>query len=82
MFYTKLKLNNRTIKLPIKTNNIFAVCPGCGKEVEVNWLNAMMSKPEDIECIDIYCNECKQKINMMKRVQKVGGTHEAIRIRN
>lgn len=69
MFYTKCLKDGQIIKTPVTTKNVFAICPGCGKEVSINWLQYFMYSPKQIKCIDIYCDNCKNKIKFMSHLK-------------
>ena len=62
MFYTKTKLSNQTDIKTIIADNVFTICPKCGKEISVDLVNVIKELPEfDFFSTRIYCNDCSEK---------------------
>ena len=56
MFFAASILDNGTeINIPIRTNNVFTRCPGCGKPLSVNLENLLDDGISNLEDTYIYC---------------------------
>ena len=50
------------LKIPITDDNVFCICPGCGKEVGVNIVELAKDKDFDLYATQCYCPECSGRI--------------------
>lgn len=61
MFYVKTKINEETtITTELTDENVFTICPECGKEFEID-LHDVFSNDGDLYSTSIYCAECSAK---------------------
>lgn len=61
MFYVKTKINEETtITTELTDENVFTICPECGKEFEID-LYDVFSNDGDLYSTAIYCTECSAK---------------------
>lgn len=61
MFYVKTKINEETtITTELTDENVFTICPECGKEFEID-LHDVFSNDGDLYSTAIYCAECSAK---------------------
>lgn len=67
MFYLKTKINDETaIITELTGENVFAFCPECGKEFEID-LHDVFADGGDLYGTAVYCAECSPKrINPQK----------------
>jgi hypothetical protein len=66
VFFHKTKINDEIeIRVPIYDDEIFTICPSCGKEMEVdiNLLADIIKDGGDFGGTSIYCKECSVKKN-------------------
>lgn len=54
MFYMKHKGK----RLEINDDNVYAICPGCGKEEKVNLKDILSCEHADLNSTAVYCEEC------------------------
>lgn len=67
MFYVKTKINEETtIATELTDENVFTICPECGKEFEID-LYDVFSDGGDLYGTAIYCAECSAKIIKSKK---------------
>lgn len=61
MFYIKAKLSDGvTIKTEI-TENVFTVCPECGREHAVDLVEVLRGGDADLYSTQVLCSECSAK---------------------
>lgn len=62
MFYTKAKLSDGvTIKTEITDENVFTVCPECGKEFPIDLEGEIRHGGADLYSTQVLCSECSAK---------------------
>lgn len=63
MFFVKAKLSDEvTINTDITDENVYTVCPMCGKEHAVGDITELFRKGEfDLYSSSLYCRECAEK---------------------
>lgn len=54
MFYMKHKGK----RLEIRDDNVYAICPGCGREEKVNLQEILSCEHADLNSAAVYCEEC------------------------
>lgn len=59
MFYLKYKWQ----KLPIRHDNVYTVCPQCGREhhIDLGETACFMGEEFDLESTHVYCGRCSAK---------------------
>lgn len=57
MFYMKYKGK----KLVISEDNVFTVCPRCGREHSVDLQDILMGGEADLYSTSVYCADCSRK---------------------
>jgi len=63
MFYVKTKINDETtIRTELTDENVFTICPGCGKEQLIDNLAKVFEDGGDLFCTAVYCTECSAEI--------------------
>lgn len=61
MFYVKAHLNDETVlHITLTDENVFTVCPECGKEHQVDISEMFEAEGFDLWC-NVYCLECSKK---------------------
>lgn len=72
MFYVKTKINEEcTIRTDITDENVFTVCPGCGKEHGVDIVDLATECGEfDLCGTSVYCHECSVERQKAKQEDK------------
>lgn len=58
MFYLKLEIDGTIIKEEITSENVFTVCPKCGKELQVDLAEIFPDGEIDLEGTAIICKDC------------------------
>lgn len=66
MLYVKEKIGVAEVRVALQYDNVFTVCPDCGKEHKVDLADFLADEDFDIEFSEIYCVECTAK-RMMER---------------
>ena len=61
MFYTKTTINDTTIKTEITDENVFTICPECGREHAVDLQAILCGGDADLLSTSVYCAECTEK---------------------
>lgn len=56
-FYLKIK--NR--KVYIEEDNVYTICPECGKEHVVDLVEVISSGDTDLYSTQVYCRECSER---------------------
>ena len=64
MIYHKTSINDEIeIRLPVYDDELFCICPGCGKEVELDSKDLIeILKDGDFAGTSVYCKDCSKKI--------------------
>lgn len=70
MFYVKEETGNTTLRVNITDENIFTVCPRCGKEHHLDFEDFYYALEQDFNC-GICCEACSNRENHMN--PKKGG---------
>ncbi len=64
MFYVKAKINgiNDTVKIAVELHddNVFCVCPGCGREVGIDLAELFRDRDFDLYGTTVYCSKCSK----------------------
>lgn len=61
MFYVKTQISDgATINLEITDENVFTVCPDCGKEHSVDLAEISMLEDFDLYGTAVYCADCSE----------------------
>lgn len=60
MFYVKREIDGKIIKEEITSENVFTVCPKCGKELQVDLAEIFPDGEIDLEGTAIICKDCVQ----------------------
>lgn len=63
MFYMKYKGK----KLEIHEDNVFAICPGCGKEHSIDLAAVLASGEADLYSTAVYCESCTRKRDVYRK---------------
>lgn len=58
MFYIKREIDGTIIKEEITAENVFTVCPRCGKEMQVDLAEIFPDGEIDLEGTAIICKDC------------------------
>ncbi len=58
MFYVKREIDGTIIKEEITAENVFTVCPRCGKEMQVDLAEIFPDGEIDLEGTAIICKDC------------------------
>lgn len=58
MFYLKLDVDGKIIKEEVTAENVFTVCPKCGKELQVDLAEIFPDGEIDLEGTAIICKDC------------------------
>lgn len=58
MFYVKIKDGEKVIKEELTDENIFTMCPECGKEIQVDLAEIFPDGEIDLFGTSIMCKEC------------------------
>lgn len=63
MFYVKEKISSTAeTKIEINDENVFCICPKCGREVQVNLEDVMIDGKGDLCSTAVLCEECSKKM--------------------
>lgn len=63
MFYVKEKISDTAeTKIEINDENVFSICPKCGKEVQVNLEDVISDEEGDLCSTAVLCEECSKKM--------------------
>ena len=70
MFYVKTKISDEaTINTEITGENVFTICPLCGKEHAVGDISELFGKGDfDLYSTAVYCRECAE--NRLKEISE------------
>ena len=61
MFYVKAQLSDEAeIAVEIHDDNVFCVCPGCGREVAVDLAEVLGDGEGDLYGTAVYCRRCSR----------------------
>lgn len=60
MFYVKREIDGTIIKEEITAENVFTICPRCGKELQVDLAEVFPDGEIDLEGTSIICKDCTQ----------------------
>jgi|GEM_PF-716941 len=58
MFYIKHENDGVTVKAEITDENVFTICPECGKEHAVNLQEILCAGNADLYSTQVYCHKC------------------------
>lgn len=61
MFYIKHESDGVTVKAEITDENVFTICPECGKEHGVDLSEVFKGGDADFYSTSVYCPECSAK---------------------
>lgn len=61
MLYVKAKTDEAEIKVVITDENVYTVCPDCGKEHAVDIVDLCGSEDFDLYGTSVYCHGCGEK---------------------
>ena len=61
MLYVKAKTDEAEIKVVITDENVYTVCPDCGKEHMVDIIDLCENGDFDLYGTSVYCPECGKK---------------------
>lgn len=62
MFYMK----HKGTKLEIRDDNVYTICPECGKEHHVDLHDILSAEHADLYSTSVYCYDCSER-----RIQKM-----------
>lgn len=61
MFYVKARINDvLEITAEINDDNVFCICPDCGRELEVDLAEIFAKSGSDLYGTAVYCLECSK----------------------
>ena len=61
MFYVKAQLSDEVeIAVEIHDDNVFCICPGCGREVEIDLAEIFSTGDSDLYGTEVFCSECSR----------------------
>ena len=60
MFYVKYNSDEVEVKVELNEDNVFCLCPICGKEVDVD-LDSLFATGGDLYGTSVICPECTLK---------------------
>lgn len=61
MFYVKEKVSPTVdVKVEIHEDNVFCICPKCGKEVEIDIAKLFKDGESDLYSTYVYCVDCSK----------------------
>lgn len=66
MFYAKTMINGEISKVAITHTNVFAICPGCRKEIAVDLSEIFKGENKGLYATAVLCPECKKSKGEMK----------------
>lgn len=69
MFYVKIKDGEKVIKEELTDENIFTMCPECGKEIQVDLAEIFPDGEIDLFGTSIMCKECT--VEYLKRKGRI-----------
>ncbi|BDF57486.1 hypothetical protein CE91St36_03030 [Christensenellaceae bacterium] len=62
MFYVKQKISeDAEIRIDITDENVFAICPECGKEISVDLADIFSDGEGDLFGTSVFCEACTKK---------------------
>jgi transcription elongation factor Elf1 len=67
MFYVKMEFNDLSVKADITDENVYTICPVCGKEHQVDLQELLTTGEADLYSTSVFCKECSEKHISEKR---------------